>query len=89
VPASTVSAWRNGYVVYENATLADIAEDMNRYFTRRVVIADGLTSRRKFSGVLRMDREAAVLNRLSHLLPVKVEYNGGDTILLRSSAARD
>lgn len=89
VPPSTVSAWRSGYLVYENATLADVTDDLNRYFKRKVLIADGLTARRKFSGILRMDREEAVLNRLSHLLPVKVEYDRGGAILLQSSAVRD
>jgi transmembrane sensor len=89
VPASTVSAWRNGYLAYDNATLSDIADDLNRYFKRKVVIADGPTGRQKFSGILRIDREEAVLNRLTHLLPVKAEYDRGDAILLRSSPAKD
>jgi transmembrane sensor len=89
VPAGTVSAWRNGYLVYENATLADITDDLNRYFKRKVIVGDGPTARQKFSGILRMDREEAVLNRLSHLLPIRTEYEHGNLVLLRSSAAKD
>jgi transmembrane sensor len=89
VPAGTASAWRNGYLIYENASLRDIADDLSRYFTRKVVVADGPAASQKFSGILRMDREEAVLERLSHLLPITPASARGGVVLLRSSAAKD
>src|SRR6478672_3352441 len=83
VNPNVASAWRRGYLVYENASMADIVEDLNRYFPRKVVIGDVAAGREKFSGVLRMDREEAVLGRLVRLLPLQPTYRNG-IILLHS-----
>ena len=89
VDPSAASAWRNGYLIYDNGTLADIVEDLNRYFTRRIVIVDAAAARQRFSGALRVDGERAVVNRLSHLLPIRPDYDHGEVILLRSSSNKD
>jgi transmembrane sensor len=88
VDPSLASSWQHGYLVYKKATLADIVDDLNRYFARKVVIADAAASNQTFSGVLRIDGEEVVLNRLSHLLPVRPEYRDR-VVLLRSVAARE
>ena len=87
VPSNAASAWRNGYVVYENGTLADVVDDLNRYFKHKVHV-DTHTGQERFSGVLQMDREEDVLGRLTHLLPVKVEREGNAAVILRGSASK-
>jgi transmembrane sensor len=89
VNPSVALAWRSGYLVYQNAPLAMIVSDLNRYFARRVVIGDGRAAGQRFSGVLRMDRQDAVLRRLSRLLPVEAEYRADGGIVLRTPKHRD
>jgi len=89
VNPSVALAWRSGYLVYQNAPLALIVSDLNRYFARRVAIGDGSAAAQRFSGVLRMDREDAVLRRLSRLLPVEAEYRADGGIVLRTPKHRD
>jgi transmembrane sensor len=88
VDPSVASDWRRGYLVYQNSTLAEIVDDLNRYFPRKVTVVDAAAKEQKFSGVLRMDQESAVLGRLSRLLPVEVDYRG-EGILLRSAKRKD
>ena len=71
VASEDVLSWRDGYVVYTNRTLPEIAKDLNRYFTVPIRIeesAAGLT----FSGALRIDNENDVIRTLEGFLPVKV-----------------
>lgn len=89
VDPNVALAWRSGYLVYRNAPLATIVSDINRYFARRVAIGDGSAAGQRFSGVLRMDREDAVLRRLSRLLPVEAEYRADGGIVLRTPKHRD
>jgi transmembrane sensor len=89
VPASAASAWRSGYLIYTDATLADVVADLNRYFTRKIVIADAIAAHQRFSGVLRIDSEEAMLHRLSRLLPVKAASTGNGTLLLRTRTLKD
>jgi transmembrane sensor len=89
VNPSVALAWRSGYLVYQNAPLAMIVSDINRYFARRVAIGDGSAAAQRFSGVLRMDREDAVLRRLSRLLPVEADYRADGGIVLRTPKHRD
>ncbi|MBI3676199.1 MAG: FecR domain-containing protein [Proteobacteria bacterium] len=81
-------AWRDGYLVYDNAPLASVASDLNRYFSHRVA-AEGKAERLRFSGVLKMDNEDAVLNRLTKLLPIGTSRNPDGTVTLRSPKNSD
>ncbi|MFZ1988714.1 MAG: FecR domain-containing protein [Alphaproteobacteria bacterium] len=74
-------AWRSGQLIYDQAKLADIADDLNRYFSIPIVVeasARAIT----FSGVLTIDSEDAVLKRLQALLPISVVRASG-TFTLR------
>lgn len=89
VSPNATAAWRKGYLVYENATLAEVIEDLNRYFARRIALADAGAARQRFSGALRLDREEVILNRLAHLLPITPDYSRNNVILLHSSPKKD
>jgi transmembrane sensor len=89
VPPATASAWRRGYLIYTDASLADVVADLNRYFTRKIVIADANAAHQRFSGVLHIDSEEAMLNRLSRLLPVRADRDSGGTLLLRAVRRKD
>jgi transmembrane sensor len=89
VDPSAASAWRKGYLIYDNATLAEIVADLNRYFTRKIVIVEIAAARQRFSGALRVDGERSVVDRLSHLLPVRPDYDHRGAIVLRGSSNKD
>ncbi|HTQ15488.1 MAG TPA: FecR domain-containing protein [Rhizomicrobium sp.] len=89
-PAETVApvdtdralSWRQGYLVFEDAPLGQVLKDLDRYFPTQVTIGDAAAGQERFSGVLRIDNEDAMLERLTRFLPVRVERaQGGITLV--------
>jgi transmembrane sensor len=82
-------AWRDGYLIYDNAPLSKVVRDLNRYFPSHVILENNAVATRHFSGVLRMDNENAVLERISQFLPVSVQYHPNGDIVLRNDTNSD
>jgi transmembrane sensor len=80
-------AWRQGYLIYRNAPLSKVVNDLNRYFPVPVIL-EGDSASQRFTGVLRIDNQTAVLRRIAQFLPVTVEYRPDGKIGLRASPAK-
>lgn len=76
-------SWRQGYLTYKDAPLSLVVSDLNRYFPHHIAVKDKNTGLRRFSGVLRVDNENAVLNRLTELLPLTIEPADDGSVILR------
>ncbi|MGH6870882.1 MAG: FecR family protein [Rhizomicrobium sp.] len=87
-PAKALS-WREGYLVYDNAPLSEIVVDLNRHFAGRISLDGPAVAGLRFSGVLRLDQEAAVLQRIARFLPVTVEQHYGGTYVLHGTSRGD
>lgn len=68
-PMSTAS-WIEGRRIYDNRPLSEIAEDLSRAFSLPVTVSPSAADIR-FSGVLVLDEEAAVIHRLETFLPIR------------------
>jgi transmembrane sensor len=86
VNPSAVAPWREGRLVFEDATLAQVASELNRYFTKTVVVDDETTGAMKFSGILKIDDEASVLRRLEAFVPITVQEKADTVVLTRGSS---
>jgi transmembrane sensor len=75
--------WTAGRLIYRDAPLSEVAADLGRRFGLEVRPADVATGETRFTGVLVLDDEAAVLQRLAALAPVEVERNAGAVVLRR------
>jgi transmembrane sensor len=89
VSSTAALAWRSGYLIYENAPLTEVVSDINRYFVAKIVIGDSRAASQHFSGVLRIDRQSAILETLSHLLPVEAHRRSDGQIVLQTAKDRD
>jgi transmembrane sensor len=76
-------AWTQGQLVYRDAPLSQVAADLSRRFPRPVRPADPATGALRFTGVLVIDNQAAVLNRLEAYAPVRAEPVRGAILLRR------
>lgn len=76
-------AWTNGQLIYRNQPLADVAADLTRRFGTPVRPADASTGALKFSGVLVLDNEPAVLSRIEAFVPVKAVRTPQGVVLER------
>lgn len=75
-------AWREGRLVYHDQRLAVVAADLNRAFPTPVVV-QGPARDLRFSGVLVLDDEGAVVRRLAAFLPLDA-HRSDDAIVLSS-----
>ena len=83
-----VMGWRAGRMVYRAAPLSEVVADLNSQFQTTVRIDDPTLAAIPISGVLVMDDEQKVLNRLALLLPVRAIPSGGDIVLRRQQGAQ-
>jgi transmembrane sensor len=80
--ADDALAWRTGRLIYRNRPLAEVAADLSRYGDEQVKTV-GPAAGLRFTGVLTIDSQAAMVKRLSGLLPV-VTTPGKDGVILLS-----
>lgn len=71
VNASDIVAWRDGQLVYSNAPLSEVAQDLKRYFNLDIQVHEGAADF-TFSGVLNTNDRAAVFALLELSLPIKI-----------------
>jgi transmembrane sensor len=72
---STVSpddsfAWRSGRLIYRDRPLSEVIADLTAQFAKPVAAADDKTAQMRFSGVLVLDDEEKVVQRLTLLAPL-------------------
>lgn len=73
-------AWRSGQLVYDDARLTDVVSALNRRFRTPMRLEAGAGDAR-FTGVLSLDSEEAVVRRLEAFLPISAERVGGEYVL--------
>lgn len=83
VAVEEVAGWRQGRLIYRDQPLSQIAGDMNRLFPRPVKLGDAEAANMRLSGVLIVDEQDAMVDRLSHLLPVRTTTTK-DAIVIRA-----
>jgi transmembrane sensor len=83
VPVDEVAGWREGRLIYRDQPLSRIVSDLNRLFPRPVKLADARAANLRLSGVLIVDDQDAMVDRLSHLLPVRATTTK-DAIVIRA-----
>lgn len=79
--ASSVAAWRSGRLVYNNATLSEIIEDVRRYHSRRIVLDEALKAL-PITTSFRVDQIDQMLAVLQASHPVDVSESPTGAIVL-------
>lgn len=84
VSARDIAAWRDGRLVYDNATLGDLVADVNRYGTTRITIEDPRLANERITSSFRATEVEGVLETLQLALPLTVERQSDGDIVLRA-----
>ncbi|MDB5457990.1 MAG: hypothetical protein JWP92_3575 [Caulobacter sp.] len=79
-------AWKSGKLVYRQTPLPEVVADLNRYVATPIRV-DPSAASVKVSGVLLIDKEAAMIRRLELFAPIVSQASGGE-IVLKAKAAR-
>jgi transmembrane sensor len=78
-------AWKNGDLIYSDRPLDEVVSDLNRYFATPLRV-EGPAASLRFSGVLKIEGEVAVVRRLEAFLPVEaVRETGGVVLRMRGA----
>jgi len=75
--------WRTGRLVYRDEPLANVVADLNRQFVEQVEISDPALGEMPITGVIVLDDQAAVMTRLSLMLPIRSVPSQRGLLLLR------
>lgn len=82
VAAEDQIGWRSGRLVYRDQPLGRIVSDLNHYFPRPIRLDGENTATLRFSGVLIVDGQDAMVRRLTSLMPLSATPTN-DAIVLR------
>ncbi len=77
VAADRASSWRQGVLVYRDAALSDVANDLSRYFDKPVTVSVSAQPL-QFTGALRVGDEATMLDQLQAFVPVRATRSTTD-----------
>jgi len=81
--AARLVDWRSGLLVFRDTSLADAANEFNRYNTRKIVIGDARVGDLRIGGSFRWANAEGFVRLLEHGFPVRAEYRS-DRIVLHS-----
>jgi transmembrane sensor len=73
IAVQTVAEWRRRTVTYEDASIAEVVTDLNRFFPRPIEIADPALAKRRVTLRLQVEDRETTLQTLNALLGVRVE----------------
>ncbi|MDB5422915.1 MAG: transcriptional regulator [Phenylobacterium sp.] len=88
VEPSDVYAWRTGRLIYRDQPLGDVVADLNQQYARQIRLEDPAMAATRFSGVLVLDNQDAVIRRLALLAPLRALRSGDGVTLRRDEAAK-
>ena len=88
VEPSDIYAWRTGRLIYRDQPLGDVVADLNQQYARQISLDDPALAAIRFSGVLVLDDQDAVIRRLALLAPLRALPSGLGVTLGRSDAVK-
>ncbi|MDZ3993631.1 FecR family protein [Pseudomonas sp. Teo4] len=73
VNAAALTAWRQGKLVFDNATLAEVVAEVSRYRVQPLRVAPGKVAGLRLSSTFSTDDTDALLRALPSILPVAIK----------------
>lgn len=85
IDADALTAWRNGKLVFNNASLNEVAEEVSRYRAKPLRVGSAAVGNLRLTSVFRSDNPEALLKALPNILPVAVRTldDGSQEIVAR------
>ncbi len=81
IDVESISTWRDGVLIFEDAELATIIPELNRYFETQISFSDEDVADLTFSGVLNISDQSMMLGSMEALMPIKSERENGQILL--------
>jgi transmembrane sensor len=74
-------SWRRGLLVFDNTTLADAAEEFNRYNREKLIVTDPSAARLTIGGTFPAEDVSAFTDVAQDVLGLRVERHGGEIVI--------
>lgn len=84
VNLSTALAWRDGKLVFQNATLAEVVNEVSLYRQSPVVVANDAVGQLRLTSVFNSDNTDELLAALPQFLPVRVQTLADGSVKISS-----
>ncbi len=72
VNPAELTAWRSGKLVFNNASLSEVVEEVSRYREKPLTVANPTVANLRLTSVFKSDNTDALLKALPNILPVAV-----------------
>jgi transmembrane sensor len=76
-------AWRRGILVFDNATLVEVAAEFNRYNSTKLFVADLASAHMQIAGTFHADNLEAFVQTVQRVLMLHVEKRGESIVISR------
>lgn len=86
VDPADAAPWTQGRLVYENASLAEVVDDLNRYAPVDVELASAELGDLRVTAALRRDQAGPFLDTLAATLPVRIDRAPDGRMIIRPAA---
>ena len=83
VRPETIGAWRRARLIFDNAPIAEMVADLNRYVETPIVVGDGEIAAMTFSATVAADDIDGLLATLVEAYPVDIEQRADGARVLR------
>lgn len=77
-----VTAWQRGLLIFHNAPLAEVVEEVNRYRPGHIILLNDALARRKVVAGFRLDQVDEIVNYIGRAFGAKVRSLPGGVVLL-------
>jgi transmembrane sensor len=85
VNPAELTAWRSGKLVFNNASLSEVAEEVSRYRQKPLTVGSAKVGNLRLTSVFKSDNTDALLKALPNILPVAIRTldDGSQEIIAR------
>lgn len=81
-----LSSWRAGLVSFDDAPLSEAVQEINRYTTRPIVLADAVAGGYRVSGTFRVGEPERFARTVSELFPLEMDSSDDGGSILRAAS---
>jgi transmembrane sensor len=82
IDPAIVTAWRQGLLIFHDEQLSEAVEEVNRYWSGRIILLDAALGRRRVTARIELARIGEVISYVQTVLGAKVRTLPGGVVLL-------
>jgi transmembrane sensor len=78
------TSWRHGQVIFDNTPLGDAVEELNRYSSTQIELADPQLADLRLSGTFATGRTSAFVEAIAAYFPIRIEHTDAQIVMLKA-----